>query len=432
MNRTVTRERTMNTDLDSAAAPADAAGTVTEPRWQFGVFGGVHCGALVDVDAGAWLLIGSAADCDVVLRDDGVHPHHLVLYWQQGQLLARALDASVVIGETPLEQGAARVLTEAVACRIDGLAFGIGRVDSPQWQALLESRPAPIAPTEADDAIDAVTAAVAGTHGEPTEPAPQALDEAALANPSTGSVTRVGSARKFAAVTSAGLTAIAVGVAFWASLSHTAVARQAPSVIASTLESLGLAEVKLVQDGNGHVRLEGTVGTEAQRAGLVSALSAKGFSPSLHVVSGEHLAMTVQDSFRQRGMVVEARYEGAGRMQVKGASPTAVTESVIGEILKSTGSIRHVALVGSPPKAATPAAAASPVVPAAVQAGAAGNARDPKRVIGVIGGEMAYLLTFDGTRYLAGAQMPDGSQVEAIDGHDVTFMREGQRVVVQF
>jgi hypothetical protein len=50
----------------------------------------------------------------------------------------------------------------------------------------------------------------------------------------------------------------------------------------------------------------------------------------------------------------------------------------------------------------------------------------------VIGGEMAYLLTFDGTRYLAGAQMPDGSQVEAIDGHDVTFMREGQRVVVQF
>lgn len=418
----------MTTDLDAAATPAAAAGTAPERRWQFAVFGGLHRGALVDVGAGAWLLIGSAADCDVVLRDDGVHPHHLVLYWQEGQLLARALDASVLIGETPLEQGAARAVSEAVVCRIDELAFGIGCVDSPQWQALLEARPAPLPPTAANEMSDAAERA----RGEPIDPAPHAPDEVPLAKVSIASVPRVGSVRQFAAVTTAGLTAIGLGVAFWVSVSHTALARQTPSVIESTLASLGLAELKLVQEGNGHVRIEGTVGTEAQRAELVSALGAKGFSPSLHVVSGEHLAMTVQDSFRQRGMVVEARYEGGGRMQVKGASPTAVTETVIGEILKSTGSIKHVALVASPPKAAAPAAAASAIVPAAVQAGNAGNARDPKRVIGVIGGEMAYVLTFDGTRYLAGAQMPDGSQVEAIDGHDVTFMREGQRVVVQF
>jgi hypothetical protein len=58
--------------------------------------------------------------------------------------------------------------------------------------------------------------------------------------------------------------------------------------------------------------------------------------------------------------------------------------------------------------------------------------RDPKRVVGVVGGGSAFVLTRDGTRYLLGSTLPDGSQIHEIQGHSVTFLREGRRVQVEF
>lgn len=421
----------MDTNLDNAAVQVPLAGNIVASRWQFGVLGGMHAGAVVDLDPQAWLVIGSAADCDLVLRDDGVQPHHLMLYWQQGQLVVRALHFGVAVGDLPLEPGTTQVIQETVSCQIDEIAVGIGSTDSPHWQALLQAAAEP-EPTAVPGETPTVTAEAGETQaGAGLVPEPD-QDDAAVAFASAATPSRTNAVRKLVALASASGMAVILGMAFWVSVSHHALARQAPSAIASTLASLGLGEVKLVDGDNGHIRVEGTVPTESQRTELISVLSAKGLSPSLHVVSGQQLAMTVQDTFRQRGMVVEARYLGAGQIKVDGATATAETQKIIAEILKGTASIQRIEVGSTLPPGPALAASVPPVPPASAKAAFANTARDPKRVIGVIDGEMAYVLTSDGTHYMIGSLMPDGSQVETIEGHAITLLREGQRVVVQF
>jgi type III secretion protein D len=55
-----------------------------------------------------------------------------------------------------------------------------------------------------------------------------------------------------------------------------------------------------------------------------------------------------------------------------------------------------------------------------------------KRVVSVVDGEPAYIVTSDGARYFVGATLPEGHRVLAISNGSVVLERDGERVVMTF
>jgi hypothetical protein len=134
-------------------------------------------------------------------------------------------------------------------------------------------------------------------------------------------------------------------------------------------------------------------------------------------------------------MFVKANYTGGGRVEVQGAAPSALTEQVVQEVLAATNAVTQVALLDAAVAQAPVQPAPAPVAPAApatTSANANGNDRDPKRIVGVVGGLNPYVVTQDRKRYLVGSMLPDGTQVDQIDGDTVVFSRQGRPMPVKF
>jgi hypothetical protein len=148
------------------------------------------------------------------------------------------------------------------------------------------------------------------------------------------------------------------------------------------------------------------------------------------VVTGEQLAATVQNSFRQRGLHVKAHYGGVGRVEVQGAAPSPLTEQAITEVLSATNAVTQVALLDA--AAPTAAAESAAEAPAAPTPKANGNTSDPKRVVGVVGGDNPFVVTADRRHYFVGSMLPDGTQIDKIVGHTVDFSRQGKSTAVTF
>jgi type III secretion protein D len=422
----------MTQDLNLPQPPGPAAPPVAA-RWELHVLRGVHAGARAALEPGAWSLLGSARDCDWVLRDEGVLGHHLVFTSAAGKLSIRALDGAFSCEGSTVEPGASMVLSGVQVCRVGDVAIGIGPADSPAWAELNAvanepPRQAPVEPIEraAGDANAAEAASAAPDEAAP--PAGWLRWRPALGRRISGPQAGWGLVS---------VLLLAAGAALWTVRAHRVEAREAMASISGTIDALGLTEVRPVQGPDGHLRLEGVVANESLRNDLAHALNSRGLYPAIAVANGESLAATVQNVFRQRGQQVNARYVGDGRVDVAGAATSAQTDWAIRDVLASTRAIHHVGLV-DPSDADTATAAAAPPMPGNAAASkpaaptSASAPRDPKRVVGVVGGDTAFVLTQDGARYLAGAMLPDGSQVETVEGHLVTFLREGQRVQIEF
>lgn len=58
--------------------------------------GGLHQGARLSLDSGSY-RVGSAADCDIILRDDGVAPQHATLRIVDGEMRLEAVGAAIAL-----------------------------------------------------------------------------------------------------------------------------------------------------------------------------------------------------------------------------------------------------------------------------------------------------------------------------------------------
>jgi type III secretion protein D len=405
--------------IASSAVPGAAA------PWQLAVLGGLHGGAVVDVSADDWTLVGSAEDCDVVLRDPSVRAHHAALFPRGGRLQLRAIDGEVQTAGQTHAPGSTVMLDDAAAWQIDGVALGVGRAGSAAWAQLLAQPAAVVAPAPLLMAQDP------DAPPEPTPADESAADETpASPPPPRRSMRRV---HQWAAGAAACAVLLGIGTVAWGVIWQKVQARESSAAIAATLSGLGLPELRVVEAANGHQRIEGTVRSETERAKLMQALLQRGIYPAVDVVSGEQLAGTVQNSFRQRGVFVKASYAGNGRVEVLGAAPSALTEQVVQEVLAATNAVTQVALLdaaAAEPSAEPTAAPAAPPTPATAAANP--NDRDPKRIVGVVGGLDPYVVTQDRKRYLVGSMLPDGTQVDQIDGDTVFFSRQGKPMPVKF
>jgi type III secretion system YscD/HrpQ family protein len=414
-----------NQDLQASIehAPSPA------PAWQLAVLGGLHAGAVVDVSADDWTLVGSAEDCDIVLRDPGVLPHHAALFPRGAQLQLRTIDGPVSALGQACVPGSSITLADAASWQIDGVNLGVGLAGSAAWEAL---RAQPLLPGAADDA-DAWHTDGSGATDTAADDTRPLEDTAAMAPVPALHLRWTRKARHVLAGVAACAVVLATGTVAWGVIWQRVQARETGSAIAGTLSALQMPELRAIEAANGSLRIEGTVRSESERTRLMNALQQRGIYPAVDVVSGEQLAGTVQNSFRQRGLHVSASYAGAGRIEVRGAAPSPVTEQVIEEVLSATNAVTQVALLDAAAQAsaAEPAvAAAAPVAPTPAAADSAG--RDPKRVVGVVGGENPYVVTQDKRHYFIGSMLPDGTQIDQIEGHTVVFSRQGKPMTVAF
>jgi hypothetical protein len=323
-------------------------------------------------------------------------------------------------------------LGDAQTWQMAGVTLGVGCRGSAPWEALraspaFEAVATDMEATSADEAdsadLDTATSADA-TAGE--TPAPSAGPKTPLRH----RVTR--KAQHVMAATAACAVIVATAAVAWGVVWPKVQARENSSAIAGILSNLGMPELHVVEASNGHLRIEGAVRSESDRAKLMQALQQRGIYPALDIVNGEQLAGTVQNSFRQRGLVVKAQYVGGGRVEVQGAAPSPVTEQVVQDVLAATNAVTQVALLD-----AAASAAAEPqetVLAPAAPAPAANNksGADPQRIVGVVGGASPFVLTQDRKRYLVGSMLPDGTQIDQIEGHTVVFSRQGKPMPVQF
>jgi type III secretion system YscD/HrpQ family protein len=393
------------------------------PAWQLAVLGGLHAGAVVDVSADDWTLVGSAEDCDIVLRDAGVLPHHAALFPRGVQLQLRTIDGLVWALGQAQPAGNSITLADAASWQIHGVTLGVGLAGSAAWEAL---RAQPLPPSAAADAAEPGI----DDPGAADTPADAGIrpDDAVATGPALHQRWTRKAPQVLAGVAACAL-ALATGTVAWGVIWHKVQARETSSAIAGALSGLQMPELRAIEAANGSLRIEGTVRSESERARLMSALQQRGIYPAVDVVSGEQLAGTVQNSFRQRGLHVNASYTGGGRIEVRGAAPSPVTEQVIQEVLSATNAVTQVALLD----AAAQAPAAEPAAAAAPTAAAADNAsRDAKRVVGVVGGDSPYVVTQDKRHYFIGSMLPDGTQIDRIEGHTVVFSHQGKPVTVEF
>jgi hypothetical protein len=425
------KDQTMN-DVNQSIELDTPSSSAPPLQWQLAVLSGLHAGALVDVSADDWTLLGSAEDCDIVLRDPGVLPHHAALFPRGASLQLRAIEGALSALELERAPGGSVALTDASTWQVRSVTLGVGVAGSAAWQALLD-RPF-AAPAETGVAaeqampspVERTTVAEFADDGSAADDSPAAARKRA---PRT--LTR--RAQQVIAGAAACVLLTATGAVAWGVAGHKAQARETGSAISGILSGLDMPELRIIEAANGHQRIEGTVRSESERGKLMSALQRRGIYPAVDVVTGEHLAASVQNTFRQRGLHVKAQYTGAGRVEVQGAAPSALTEKAVQDVLTAINAVTQVALLDAAavPPESEPRETVLPAVPAAT-ATVNNSVRDPKRVVGVVGGATPFVVTQDRRHYFVGSMLPDGTQVDQIEGHTVVFSRQGKPTTVSF
>ncbi len=139
-------KRDENTTLSDAGTASAAAGNA-DAAYALRILSGLHVGASRPLAEKEMILVGSGEDCDIVLSDSGVAPHHALIGLLGGAFSVRALDAPLRIGGQPLHPGDPMEMATLQRIELGQAALAVGNVDDPAWSTLLPAydgtRPAP-------------------------------------------------------------------------------------------------------------------------------------------------------------------------------------------------------------------------------------------------------------------------------------------------
>jgi type III secretion system YscD/HrpQ family protein len=403
---------------------------------QLRVLSGMHEGASTELCENSWLVLGSGGQCDIVLRDDSIVEQHCLIGYQAGEVTVRVLDGIVRLHGRAVEPRETVSLTDYEALQVGMVGIAFGSPGSARWTEVSEQWDRNIL-TEETGSSD--TADV-GDNGFEPEATQLASDPLGL-SPRSGRRGRLrrlmlGRHARLAFRSLAVSVLVLGGVAgSWHGVSQATNTIQSKAGVMKTINQMGFTELVLSKGSGGLDLLTGVVPTEADRADLVNVLAKAGLRPASDIVTGEHLAMAVQNEFRQRGWNVMTSYVTGGTVLVDGLAPDPEVKALESRILGSIKGVKQLAFVKDNAGPATGGAATGANLAAAntvkSKSGIDPKA-DGKRITGVVSGEEGYLVTADGSRYSRGAVMQDGTEIERIADGSVTFIRKGKSLTVDF
>ena len=327
---------------------------------------GLHAGAERRCAEHEVILIGSGNDCDLILSDPGVATHHCLVSVIGKAFSIRPLDASVRIRTRTVEQGDAVVFDAFTPIEIGEATFAVGDVKSDRWPRLVGA---------------------AQTAGADTAP-----DEARKRR------------RRYAAFGLAAGLAGAVALA----LASTTLRAPAPpdasaqrGAIEQLLRELDLNQVKISGDGRGGFFLRGQAPDASRVEFLKRSVAARGVTADFDIRSGADIAQDVHEILRLSDIDAASSYRGPGEVEIKGHFGDAkALESVLASrAIKDIDGLAKVSVLNlDRPREEAPK-----------------KPGNEKQIVSAVGGKDPYVITADGSRYFAGAELPCGGKLISVD-----------------
>ncbi|MFC4729889.1 FHA domain-containing protein [Coralloluteibacterium thermophilus] len=341
---------------------------------------GVHRGARRPCQDRDVVLAGSGDDCDLVLADADVAPHHALITVLGGGLYIRAMDAPVRLGDRLLQPGDPAPVQPFERIRIGGASLVLGGAADPRWAEY--------------------------------EDAPPGEGERATAAPRPRPPVAAGGLRRLHAMAVVAVLSLA-SVAIYASVREPAAVgiEDEETRLHRVLAELELGEIDAEIRHDGRIVLHGVVPSFEARRTLERRARQEGIDLDLRdLLTGEQIAQDIREMLRLHGgYTARTRYLGDGRVAVSGTLTEAQMVATLAhpDIEKIPGFVEAVpeGLAGG-----GEVAAAAP----------SGNP-----IVSVVRGDDPYLIAADGSRYYPGATLPDGAHLDSI-GQDIWIVRDGR------
>ncbi|MGJ4729955.1 FHA domain-containing protein [Luteimonas sp. SDU101] len=329
------------------------------------IVAGLHAGASRPLSRREMVLIGSGDDCDVVLADLGVAPHHALLNVVDGRFHLRALDAPLQLPGGTLHPGDPVEVAQVQRIALGEAAIAFGRADAAEWLSLA---PAP--------GVDA----------------PMARRRPAFASRMP----------LIAGVAVLALSALAIAAALMPAPPPAVDVEQRLRELAREFK---VSDVEIRQDVDGRAVLSGTVDDGSTRARLQSRIAEEGLQGSVALRSGQDLAVDVAEVMRTGGYAVRADYLGNNNVRVTGDlgdDQQALHDFLTSRAMVETG-VNKVEPVNLRQPAADAMADAAP-------AAAEGKAH----IVSIVRGETPHIVDADGNVYHDGATVPGWGELVSI------------------
>ncbi|TWH99401.1 type III secretion system YscD/HrpQ family protein [Luteimonas cucumeris] len=331
------------------------------------ILSGLHVGASRDLAEKEMILVGSGDDCDIVLSDPGVAPHHALIGLHGGSCSVRALDAPLRIGGQPLHPGDPVELATLQRIELGQAAFAIGASDDPGWASLLPMH-----------------------DGRRAAPAPAPY------------MKRLPAVAAFAVLS---LMSVAILAAV---MPRHDPAPQPSDSLARLIPEFGIADGRASVDANGIQVLSGTVKDAATRDRIRVRLQKDGISASLDLRTGEDIANDVQDILRTQGFATRTRYLGNGDVEVSGnfEDGGALEKAVKSRAMVEVDGVRRIV-----PRNYEPI---DPFQTVAAPSAKKEAAKPAVSLVSVVRGKEPHVLGSDGSKFGIGEKLPDGSTLIGI------------------
>jgi hypothetical protein len=354
---------------------------------QVRILSGLHRGAEVPMGREQRCVIGSSADCSIVLFDAQVAPSHCVVQSDAFGLSCRALDAAITIGDREIAAGEVAKLEDFALVRCGQAAFSVGP-ETGDWS----------------------------------------IPERALQTPRAGSLHAVRSLRQlnpyalFATVLF-GITCV-IGIAY-ATLSDRPYELTADRVEAarSWLKKIAPPDSELTIGADTlpgqQLLLTGYVRNEPQLQALLTAGRRSSFAPRVEVYAVDEMITAMERLSRLAKLPCEPRYRGAGQLSCVEAVPSDAVAAKLRLVARDVSGLRGLQVSVLPPPVV--AAAPSPLAPAPPSE----PQRLTKKFSVLMWRNQRYLIGQYGERYQEG-ELFDGFTIKRIDLDKIRFERDGR------
>lgn len=185
------------------------------------------------------------------------------------------------------------------------------------------------------------------------------------------------------------------------------------------LRQAGFTQLKAQAAQGSALTITGYLETSAERVQVEKLLARAAVVATLEVGVNDRLVAAVQDVFRANNVAAEALSVGPGAVRLTSHEADAVRlAKVKATALRDIPGLLVLDVNNSPP---TIVSAPEPVI------------EDPgKRVASIVPGDVAYVVTADGSRYFEGALLPTGQRITAIEEGQVRLERNGTSTTVRF
>ena len=378
------------TTIDSQKKAGDHSQPKTFPGaegqyWQLEIVQGLHHGATVDLLEDSLLVVGTAADCEIVLHDEGVAAHHFAVVIRQNKIALKSLDGILNLNESQL-----------VDDQIDLLGTNTVRLENCDVEikfSLLQ---------EDDVNVNHLKSSSSATKdkGNPVK---------------NNRVIQL--VWMMATVVFLGLI-VSTGSFTVADKKQLVQAHADAETLKQMITTLKLDQQLTVSDTGQRLLIKGVLSAQ-NREELASRLNKLSGSFLINTITPEQLLEQVGNVFRINGYTAKLQYLGGADVSVENLDGTldniVKVAAYIKQDVPSLGSLDFKKQVQQTP-AVTPEYEIDP----------------EKKMTTIIDGDIAYISTVDGARYFSGSVLPGGYTLKKITVNGVKVVRDDKEVWLKF